>query len=433
MQDTQPLGLVVLWLNFMIQVIPVRLASTYMELLIGILMSRGGHVTDALLAVGHRKKYSTYYWLLTHGKWAWTEVPKQLIRLVIRFFPRSEWNLIVDDFINPRASKKVPFGAYHHEHGQKPNRPQFIWGQQIVALGLSLSYGKIWSALPLILRIHKKVGNRTKLTTAVSLIRLLAPVFKESKGPTLRVLVDAWYMKHPFILPLRRRGIHVIGQVRKDTVLYDFPAGRSNRRGRPRKYGQKWTLSDFKEQLPLRIARLRIYGKRAKTVKYYSKKLRARFLMGEPVVAVWSQLPGQKNWTLILSTDLGLTPEQIIKLFSKRWKTEPMFNEIKHFFGVAQAWQRSSRALHRWLSMISLAYALTRLLSMIMNTSKNRKSVPPIPWRKKSPVTAGLARMALQVFFRRFSFWTLWNPKCKKLDLENDPILRQRTSIRQQS
>ena len=195
----------------------------------------------------------------------------------------------------------------------------------------------------------------------------------------------------------------------------------------------KWTLQDFKERLSLHATNLRIYGNKPKRVKYYSKKLKARSPKGEPVIAVWSQLPGKKSWTLILSTDLDLTSEQIIKLFSKRWKTEPMFNEIKYFFGVTKAWQRSSRSLRRWLSMLSVAYALTRLLSLIMNTKKNREALPPISWRRKSPVTAGLTRIAVQVFFRRFGFWMLCKPKYKKLILENEQILRQRTTMRQLS
>jgi hypothetical protein len=64
-------------------------------------------------------------------------------------------------------------------------------------------------------------------------------------------------------------------------------------------------------------------------------------------MAVWCQLPSQKSWSLILSTALTLTPEHIIKLYARRWRTEPMFNEIKHAYGVAQTWQQKSRTLHR--------------------------------------------------------------------------------------
>ena len=48
MENTHLLSLLVLWLNCMVQVIHIRLASTYMELLIDILMFSSGHVTDTL-------------------------------------------------------------------------------------------------------------------------------------------------------------------------------------------------------------------------------------------------------------------------------------------------------------------------------------------------------------------------------------------------
>ena len=61
-------SLLVLWLNFMVRVVRVHLASTYMQILMGIFMFTGRHVTDAPLAVGYQKKYSTKYWMLTYGK-----------------------------------------------------------------------------------------------------------------------------------------------------------------------------------------------------------------------------------------------------------------------------------------------------------------------------------------------------------------------------
>jgi hypothetical protein len=230
------------WINFIIQAVPVRLAATFTELLLGTIMARSGHITQALLQIGHSKHFTTYYWLLEKAKWSWLAVSKQLITLILKFFPRQEWNLIVDDFICPRSSKKAPHVKYHFDHSQKPNRPQFLWGQQWLAVGLSLSWGKMVAALPLVLRLHKHKGNSTKLTGAVAIIRTILPLFKKSQTQTLRVLVDAWFMKANFILPLVKRGINVIGQVRKDTALFLMPENTtSSSRGRPRKYGSRIT------------------------------------------------------------------------------------------------------------------------------------------------------------------------------------------------
>jgi hypothetical protein len=385
-------------------------------LLLGTIISRSGHITQALQSIGHRKHFTTYYWLLEKAKWSWFALSKQLIILILACFPRSEWNLIVDDFINPRSSKKAPEVKYHFDHSQKPNRPQFLWGQQWLAVGLSLSWGKLVAALPLVLRLHKSTGNTTKLTGAVAIIRAILPLFKHTKAKTIRVLVDAWFMKAHFILPLVKRGLNVIGQVRKDTALFLMPMQTLNsHRGRPRKYGSRIT-DQWIENLPITTVNVNTYGS-VKTVKYRYVNCLARFLDGLQVIALWCQLPDQKNWTLIVSTDLSLTPERIIKLYGRRWKIEPMFNEIKHSYGVAQAWEQSTQALYRWVSILCVVYSLTRMLSLLIKTNKDLVAL--IPWRKKSPITAGLVRGSLELFFRRYGFAILWHHKSKKLALPN--------------
>ncbi|TYP78544.1 DDE superfamily endonuclease, partial [Nitrosomonas communis] len=58
----------------------------------------------------------------------------------------------------------------------------------------------------------------------------------------VRVLMDSWYMRQYVISTMLNRGFDVIGQVRRDTRLYDVPAPRlESQRGRSRKYGEKLT------------------------------------------------------------------------------------------------------------------------------------------------------------------------------------------------
>ncbi len=414
--------ILVLWINFVLCQLPRRCVRTYAELLIGAMISGSGHITAALLAVGHQKHFSTYYWLIEHGKWSWLKISKIVIKLIVTVFPRDQWNLIVDDFICPRSTEHAPGSKFHFDHSKKPNRPKFIWGQQWVALGLSLNWGRMCVALPLLLGLHKGVGNRSKITKALAMIKSVLQLFKDKGLLVIRCLVDAWYMKRTFILPLIKIGLKVIGQVRKDTALFEPPVlstGPVKKRGRPKKYGEKLT-ADRVEKLPIFTATLNIYGS-LKKVRYRSILCLARFLKGHPVIAVWCQLPDQKNWTLILSTDLTLCPEKIIKLYARRWKIEPMFNEIKNSYGVGEAWEQTSQNLHRWTSMLCASYTLTRMLSVIVGNKKNQNFTPLIQWRVNKPITAGLVRQGLDLFFRHFGFYRLWEPKSKKLRLPKVP------------
>ena len=60
--------------------VPRRARITFTELLIGAAATRGGHVTDAILAAGLSRSWTTYYWLLQRGRW--TCVPLRAVRPV---------------------------------------------------------------------------------------------------------------------------------------------------------------------------------------------------------------------------------------------------------------------------------------------------------------------------------------------------------------
>jgi hypothetical protein len=48
--------------------VPRRARTTFTELLIGAATTRGGHVTDAILAAGLSRGWTTYYWFLQRGR-----------------------------------------------------------------------------------------------------------------------------------------------------------------------------------------------------------------------------------------------------------------------------------------------------------------------------------------------------------------------------
>jgi len=146
-------------------------------------------------------------------------------------------------------------------------------------------------ALPLLTRLIPSVSNTGKLVAANTLLRAVCRLFE---GKTVRVLADSWYMRRLFIESMLSRGFDVIGQVRIDTRLYDVPKMPvTKQRGRTRKYGEKYT--------PKRIAHLKrtevtlsLYGK-DQVVRYRSRRVKARFLDGKEVLAVWCEFKRDKG------------------------------------------------------------------------------------------------------------------------------------------
>ena len=222
------------WLTLLAQAVPNRSALTFLELLLGAMITDRGFVTEALLAITPRRKWPTYFKWLEGGKWSWIAVAQRLCKILVTHFAPPVWYLVIDDTLVPRASKKAPDVGFHFDHSRKPNRSRYIWGQGWVTLAAVVHAKTVatsW-AVPLISRLVRKTGNHGKLTGARVLLRVVRGLFGQG-----RLLLDTWFMRASVITFALDEGLTVIGQVRKDLALYRPPPARHvGQRGRTPKY-----------------------------------------------------------------------------------------------------------------------------------------------------------------------------------------------------
>jgi hypothetical protein len=175
-------------------------------------------------------------------------------------------------------------------------------------------------------------------------------------------------MRARLILPLLSRNIQVIAQAHIDTALFlPLVASVKPVRGRPRKYGEQLTAEAI-AALPTRSLSIVLYGK-PQTIRIRSAIALARFLKGRPVHAVWCEFynADQQNWSktrLILATETELTAEAIIQLYARRWGIEPLFRNLKRWWGINNLWQQTRSALETWMQIRSPAWILTQLLAL---------------------------------------------------------------------
>ena len=225
------------WLTLPAQAVPNRSALTFLELLLGAMITDRGFVTEALLAITPRRKWPTYFKWLEGGKWSWIAVAQRLCKILVTHFAPPVWYLVIDDTLVPRASKKAPDVGFHFDHSRKPNRSRYIWGQGWVTLAAIVHAKTVatsW-AVPLISRLVRKTGKHGKLTGARVLLRVVCGLFGHG-----RLLLDTWFMRASVITFALDEGLTVIGQVRKDLALYRPPPARHvGQRGRTPKYGAK--------------------------------------------------------------------------------------------------------------------------------------------------------------------------------------------------
>ena len=407
--------------------VPGRARATFTELLIGAAVTRGGHVTDAILAVGLSRAWTTYYWLLERGRWSWLPVWRALLGVLEELFAPPVWHVVVDDTVVERISAGAPGSLIHHNHTANPNRPRFLRGQGWLCLAAVVEHGWRVGAVPLMLRLVRRGTNRGKLTSARFLVRLLG-----QRLGRVRVLLDAWFMRARLIEAAVAGGHTVIGRVRRDLALYAVPRPpRRRRRGRPRKYGPRMTRERV-EALPVhRTARI-LYGK-LEVAQYRTCRVAARFLKGRVVRAVWVRLerpdrrdrPSEER--LLVCTDPDLPAPEVITSYAKRWSVEPLFAAMKHGWGLKDARQQSRQALMRWVTILAAGYALGQMLANA-DPARTPGLAAPAPWRPPGTRTAGLIRAGLARLLRGVGPAALTPAIARKSDRRTGRHAGRRTS-----
>ena len=63
----------------------------------------------------------------------------------------------------------------------------------------------------------------------------------------------------------------------------------------------------------------------------------------------------------MISTDLSLGRQQILRHLRRRWGVEVMFRTLKEGFGLRDLRCRGKRSLRRWVELVLLAYVLAGL------------------------------------------------------------------------
>jgi len=173
------------WITFLCEALPPRSIGTFIELLVGAMLTPTGFVTDTYLMLSMRNHWTSYYKWLENGRWSWVALSRQFLRLVLATISDEVIHLAIDDTVVLRASKKAPGSKIHHQHGNKPNLAQYVRGQGWVSLAMVVKRNDGQAiALPLLSRLIPSVTNTGNLIAANTLIRSVYRLFEERPAGT---------------------------------------------------------------------------------------------------------------------------------------------------------------------------------------------------------------------------------------------------------
>jgi hypothetical protein len=340
--------------------------------------------------------------------------------------------LALDTFLVAKASRKMLGVQPWKDSSGNPDRGGHLRGHHW-ALGALLSrHQGRWLAWPVLTRLLSGqlnpacfVAGREGIRPATvwdGTVALVRQFHHTLGGPPLRVVVDAFFSKAPFLQPLMENGIEVITRLRKDGVGWDDPLPYPGR-GRPRKMGKKWVLAELVREFLLTWITVELYGKRTE-VGVVVRDLWLRNLARKVrVVAVVGRRGGEP--VLLLSTDMTLDAAQIIELYGARFAIEIAIRDLKGL-GIGDYQCTTSVAIERFAQLCCVAFCLGRLLMLEKWGSEERGRMEvSLSVREGrfsfSRLRRWLRGVALQgVLFAKFG----WEAEMGKVKEVTDPLLR---------
>lgn len=311
------------------------------------------HVIQAVWPQASRKHFSVYYRFFSRAQWSLDALGQVLFHLCLPLIHGSSIVAIVDDTLCKKSGPHLFGAAMHHDASASTygrftstaRRVSLAFGHRFVILSIWVPLP--WAlhrgvALPVLFRLYRS-PRRTPAThyrkatqLAGDLVNLLGSWLPTDR--TLTIVGDCEYACKTLVRALPEQ-FHFVGPVLRRAALYDFPRPRrGQRRGAPRLCGRRlaslarWAGNSHRRW---KNTTALIYGRRVSLKIKHRVCLWFRVAYRRPVRVVLVRDPkGIYGDQAFFSTDLSLTPEQIIETFARRWAQEVTHRDAKQHLGL---------------------------------------------------------------------------------------------------
>jgi DDE superfamily endonuclease len=271
--------------------------------------------------------------------------------IVIKHFPVYMVDgrpvLILDGIKKSKEGRKMPGVKYLHQQSESNSKPQFIMGHSFQAFGVLCQVGGYCFCVPVCARIHEGIvrSNRDRRTLIDKANEMLASV---CQGQQFILLADAYYANGKVIRSMRQHFCELVTRVKCSTTGWRTASvPRKRKRGRPKKYGAPVKLQNLFGTSGFSSIPSPVYGERNIVVRFKSMDLLWK-PVGAMVRFVLVDHP-TRGRIILLTTDLTLEAQEIILLYSLRFKIEVAFKQAVHSVGSFgyHFWMAAMRPLKR--------------------------------------------------------------------------------------
>jgi hypothetical protein len=238
-----------------------------------------------------------------------------------------------------------------------------------------------------------KAAKKRHKTTLQWTIQMLTQVIRWLKSTPIILVGDGGFACAELAWICLKLKISLITRLKMNASLFDFPPVEApGKRGRKKTKGSR--LYSFKEMVGMPD----LEWKEAVADVYENKKKRFKYISNVTLWGADGFLPIPIRWVLVIdpegefdplplmSTDLTLSPEQIIGHYVKRWNIEVTFEEVREHLGVETQRQWSDKAIARTTPILMSLYTIVCLICNRLHEERPIE-VAQTAWYEKKDAT----------------------------------------------
>jgi len=382
--------------------------AVFALLFTGAVLVRGRHtVTRMILAAGVRvRHHARFHRFFSRSQWSMDDLWKGLVRLVAAAFLSKDRPVLIggDDTAQKKTGAKIYGAGMVHD-----NRPA-------ARKGWDLSWGLTWVVLTVLVRVPLWPDRVFAIPVGARLYRKekfcrkgSGPVFRTKPQLLLEMLrqLAEWLPDYRFLLHVDGgyasgelmqslpKNVEVVGRLRWDAALYERPPKRPRRRRRGRSPERGRRLAQPKLHVAHRPGDWTVLtvssGKRYEVQSWTG--LWWTVFRERPVLVVASRRaprrpgdhPGEVQY--FYTTDLTMTPKQVLEAYADRWAIECLFHEVKERMGFEEPQCRTEKAVERTAPFLLWTAGIVQYGYLV----QNKTALPvwhPRWWNKRKSPTA---------------------------------------------
>lgn len=330
--------------------------------------------------VSHRRHRSSYYRFFSDFKFRRLVFFRMLFDLILATFQPAEVRIAVDDTISPKWGRRI-FGTARLYDS---SRGQFLWGHNWIVFAVVVPLFGVPVALPFFVQLYRptKYCPEDQFRTRLELVAEALTLIRPWTALPVRLLADGAYFNGGVLKPLAGLGISITSRLRSDARLrLDPPKRRRRQPGRRPHFGKRLPALGVIATSPV--------GWRTTLVSIYRRSVRLQMktfdawwpACRQKIRVVITRDPLREARPVFLATtDLTLSPEEIVHLFSLRWSIEQLFSDMKGCMGLDSAEVRKPRSV---LRHAALTLGMITVVRVWAARHMSTKGMPPVSFARQ--------------------------------------------------